>query len=80
MITPKSQGSSFYKEKISRNSNILGQKMHHLAFTQNIELINQGIVSTMISNYQSTKGNIVLSENEEADSYIKLPLIKKKQL
>lgn len=61
MITPKSQSPSFYKEKISRNTNILGQKMHHLAFTQNIEMINQGIVTSMISNYQTLKANIVLS-------------------
>jgi hypothetical protein len=59
MITPKSQGSSFYKETISRNSNILGQKMHQLAFTQNIEIINQGIVSSLISNYQTTKVDVV---------------------
>ena len=59
MITPKSHSPSFYKEKISRNANILGQKMHHLTFTQNIEMINQGIVTSMMSNYQTLKANIV---------------------
>lgn len=59
MITPKSQSPSFYKEKISRNSNILGHKVHHLAFTQNLEVINHGHVSSLISNYQTLKANIV---------------------